>query len=813
MADSWKEEAGNPTVSESQVMLSQDPPGEASLLVEELQAEDQTTGIQEPTRRKHRSPFRPRTKDDGSARSPSPASMSSASRPQTASSQIPTQTSTSNDISGRPFARAPSNHNMSGLLRRRTSKLGDASDEAYPSLDKTNSIMARKSLGGDTERDKPKAFVPVGVSRLHLVEFPDLIMKPIYWSPINDMSSVIRATWFYKENMSPVPADVVNQLEVGFEFVKPFAETYQDELDACVENGAAAELKVVHKLWPVEPKQSRPSTATDTFDDDFVSMSKDAETILPEAQVNTAADRRKQPKPRMYETYSVVYVDKANAQILKPSLLPSPKQSRTPLRAIRKGRQIGIAVVRGFDRKAWQKLHPPPKMDNKAAHAKVGAYMSQSGDAATRVRRMSCVTCDNDAKKPQVSDLVLVVHGIGQKLSERVDSFHFTHAINELRREFNVELSAESLKGNLEENKGIMVLPVNWRLTVSFEEDAKPAEASAESNKYQLKDITPDSLQGIRSLISDVMLDIPYYLSHHKEKMTSAVIREANRVYRLWCRNNPGFRQHGRVHVLAHSLGAAMVVDILSHQPTRVPEDLDLMHGKPSCNMFEFNTTNLFCCGSPAGFFLLLNNANLVPRKGLDKPGMEGQDHGPGIAGEAGQFGCLSVDNIYNVIHRNDPISYQLNACVDSQLAASLQKATVPSASVGLFNRVGNTLRWTSALGTDVYSSNAPVGRPHMQQMPSTVELETHNFTKEEIAEKRMYLLNENGQIDYFLNAGGGALDIQYLNMLGAHSSYWLLQDFVKFLVVEIGRKPGKENTLPVLRAVKRREYKKGSIA
>ena len=32
--------------------------------------------------------------------------------------------------------------------------------------------------------------------------------------------------------------------------------------------------------------------------------------------------------------------------------------------------------------------------------------------------------------------------------------------------------------------------------------------------------------------------------------------------------------------------------------------------------------------------------------------------------------------------------------------------------------------------------------------------------------QQRMYLLNDNGQIDYTLHSGGGPLEIQYLNML-----------------------------------------------
>lgn len=40
--------------------------------------------------------------------------------------------------------------------------------------------------------------VPVGVSRLHMTSLPALQMKPLYWSPINDIAIVTRATWFYR---------------------------------------------------------------------------------------------------------------------------------------------------------------------------------------------------------------------------------------------------------------------------------------------------------------------------------------------------------------------------------------------------------------------------------------------------------------------------------------------------------------------------------------------------------------------------------------------------------------------------------------
>lgn len=71
-----------------------------------------------------------------------------------------------------------------------------------------------------------------------------------------------------------------------------------------------------------------------------------------------------------------------------------------------------------------------------------------------------------------------------------------------------------------------------------------------------------------------------------------------------------------------------------------------------------------------------------------------------------------------------------------------------------------------------------------------------------------MLLLNDNGQIDYFISGGGGPLNIQYLNMLSAHSSYWILPDFVRFLVVEIARRQDRDGTLLVLRAEKKKGRK-----
>lgn len=221
------------------------------------------------------------------------------------------------------------------------------------------------------------------------------------------------------------------------------------------------------------------------------------------------------------------------------------------------------------------------------------------------------------------------------------------------------------------------------------------------------------------------------------------------------------------------------------------------------------------------GLPVLTNTAKLLPRRGRNKPGSDGDDRHHGVAGEADTYGCLAVDNVYNIMHTTDreppakadqtpltslAITYSANAAVDTELARSLKTATIPSTASSFWQSVSGVFRWGPA--TSSLAASAAPASSTASKLPPNVELETHDFTREEIAEKRMLLLNDNGQIDYFLSGGGGPLNIQYLNMLSAHSSYWTLTDFVRFVVVEVARRQGREGALAAFRAEKKKGYR-----
>ncbi|KAI1007282.1 hypothetical protein K3495_g936 [Podosphaera aphanis] len=653
--------------------------------------------------------------------------------------------------------------------------------------------------------------VPVGVSKLHLVELPILQMKPIYWSPVHDMASVIRGTWFFKENMYPVEPAISNQLELGYCKLKPWTQTWKDELESALVAGALGEEKIVHRLWPKEKEGASTKKLSGYFNCRFSSNQSCVKGYLhgevaAEGIIGFEIDDQNLSSPdsvtKKYSTAQIIYKDSRHAFILKPSLQPSAYYGRKPLQKIKKGITVGIPVIRGFDWKAWDQLHPSKKMSTKMEGPSIAAWNQDSS------MKKVCSACMSQQTQVKTTDLVLIVHGIGQKLSERVESFNFTHAVNDFRRSMNAELYNNSyVKRVLRKNwGGMMVLPVNWRSNLSFEDGGlmKSGDLNRQNLDYSLPDVTQESLPAVRRMISDVMLDIPYYMSHHKPKMIQAVVQEANRVYRLWCKNNPDFEEKGRVHLIAHSLGSVMVMEILSKQPTIIPK-LNLLSSEINTMNFDFKTTNCFFVGSPAGFFLLLEQKNIHPRRGLVKPDAEGFDD-EGITGNAGDFGCMVVDNLYNVMHYNDPIAYRLNSTVDRKYAESLREAQLPSATTGIFESLGKAIR-SFAPGITPAQEMIPVGQDckvsSMAHLPSSLEMEVHDFTREESAEKKFNLLNDNGQIDWYMNSGRGPLEIQYLNMLGAHSSYWTNPDFVRIVVVECGREPGKNSTLPSMRAAK----------
>ncbi|KAK6030493.1 DDHD domain protein [Ostertagia ostertagi] len=255
----------------------------------------------------------------------------------------------------------------------------------------------------------------------------------------------------------------------------------------------------------------------------------------------------------------------------------------------------------------------------------------------------------------EISHLILVVHGIGQKGYENL--------IAE-----NAQQVREAVVGALErcypEEKGRpMFLPVEWRSILKLDDGITDV-------------ITLPKMSSMRNVLNSTAMDLMYYQSPlYRREIVGGVVRQLNRIYTLFTENNPNFS--GPVSIFAHSLGSVIIYDILLRwSPFQLydkyvthamdihlkectdPENIEALKAfqKARNALYEkidgginkmlqsndeelmFKVKYLFAIGSPLAVFLVMRgatHADLLPAK-------------------------MNVERIFNIFHPYDPVAYRL---------------------------------------------------------------------------------------------------------------------------------------------------------
>lgn len=286
-----------------------------------------------------------------------------------------------------------------------------------------------------------------------------------------------------------------------------------------------------------------------------------------------------------------------------------------------------------------------------------------------------------DDRKNEPPELVFAIHGIGQQLTEDFEALDFVYDVEHLRNLASENASDPAVR-RLSRGRRAQFIPICWRRFMEFDE-----KSDTNDNFYTLEDITSSAaIPVVRNFITKVALDVPFYLSRHRQKMIDSVRSELNRTYRLFCRRNPEFEKHGgRVSVIGHSLGSALAADILSAQPSKVPplsevskSDGDVLR---SNNCLLFNVKNLFFIGSPVAFFFHLDGGQLIARSGTER---NPENNSDALDGRVGRYGCLAAESVYNIFNPNDPVAFQLAPTVDSAYAKLIKPISIESATEAL---------------------------------------------------------------------------------------------------------------------------------
>lgn len=313
----------------------------------------------------------------------------------------------------------------------------------------------------------------------------------------------------------------------------------------------------------------------------------------------------------------------------------------------------------------------------------------------------------------EIEHLLLITHGIGQRLGMRMESINFIRDVNTMRKSLksvyaaSPDLQALNSETDSEtKNNRIQVIPIVWRHLLDFPKQSLKhnrkehdlGDLDHDDHEYpNLEDITVEGVPAVRNFLTDLALDILLYQSPaYKGHISRIVVDELNRIYRLFKERNPTFK--GKVSLVGHSLGSAIMFDILCLQkdPNTKPgmETSKKRHHTDEGLKLDFEVEDFYALGSPIGLFQMLKGRTIAarpsaafippktPASPLDDPfaatAME-NDHAFNITTSSPL--CKQV---FNIFHPTDPISYRMEPLISPAMSA-LKAQPLPYTKKGIF--------------------------------------------------------------------------------------------------------------------------------
>ncbi|KAF9121398.1 hypothetical protein BGW39_010564 [Mortierella sp. 14UC] len=535
------------------------------------------------------------------------------------------------------------------------------------------------------------------------VNIQNMEIKPVYW--VGPTYEVRRAVWFLwlDGKFVPCEANLSQQIEYGYS---------------------------KHRPWIAPPPPALDATGKEIIED------------KPEKSWALLGK---------YISQYVVFTDAHHAWLLSDDI--TSKVAKTIFTKVTWNANLGGArLIRGYDevekfvsKKASEEAAQKKKDGAEAKKKETPEIQKKKEAAATlkqKTKRLTEEEKDTIQESHEIGDysneeeneertidhLVLVIHGVGQKLGDRMEAINFIHDVNVMRRtiketaatftppapgtstptsgaENNGRDTPTRRRGStasknpyaIPSGSGVQVLPVEWRRQIVFgmaNDDDKDLQRDlstpeAEEGCPTMDDIMLDGVPTIRMLVSDVLMDVLLYMTpNYKRKMMEVVTAELNSVYQKFIQHNPDFiRRGGKVSILGHSLGSLLALDILNHQPFS-PNHYQPIPSSPVYEKFisfdyatnnpvslDFPVTNFFALGSPIGLFLLLKGCKLGARlSDLTN------------TGESAALPCFrpAVENMYNVFHRSDPVAHRVEPLISRSFGSMNRPALVPYHKGGL---------------------------------------------------------------------------------------------------------------------------------
>ncbi|KAL7330958.1 hypothetical protein PS15p_203222 [Mucor circinelloides] len=668
--------------------------------------------------------------------------------------------------------------------------------------------------------------VPVNEDHLFQVDIYKREISPVYWE--GPVFEVRRATWFMQTDSKWLPCEenMAKQIEQGYHKHKPIKS---EPVVVVAELGSMVDKEKDIGQVDEWPKEEPPSTTVKPINDLKVNEEQKEYLLGP------------------YLGQYVIYSSPTQAWLLYDTA--PAKIAKSFLEKLTNNQNLGgVKLLRGYNEveKETAKKEQEVKKDAKApdevdVNRKLHLDLeddkprlsTDSGDLSRGISpqkkkeleekemiQQRAEDYDNEDSEEDVRNIdqiVFVIHGIGQQMSERMGQ-NFVHDVNVLRKTMKSTWPiAVSGTQPLDRPNGIQVLPILWRKGILFGTDDMDEDSKLESDIGisddddgcpTLDEITLEGAPNIRTLVSDVFLDIPLYMtSKYHDLMIHVVTKEINRVYKLFIERNPYFlKNNGQVSIVAHSLGSLLGFDILSVQPFTHIQKPNVQQNSSAYNeknlaTLNFPVKNYFALGSPLGMIMLLRGNKMVSRKTLTEPPSKQNNDNPV------SFVYPAADNIYNIFHKSDPVAYRLEPLVVRHYGAKLKPVPIPyikgglksmldagfNAGSDLANRAGAMFEsiktgFTSSLLMRGLGFSKPLeyasGSAELQEWQSQTDPNIMATRANAKSATKLKCLNPTGRLDFYLQEG--LLENAYLSALSVHMSYWQDVDVAGFLIREI---------------------------
>jgi len=358
--------------------------------------------------------------------------------------------------------------------------------------------------------------------------------------------------------------------------------------------------------------------------------------------------------------------------------------------------------------------------------------------------------------------LLFLVHGIGEHqdfLDDKIVSWDGSEGGVGGNHEFRQLLAAVASRRLGAAPLSLTVASVEWHsaLRATASDDGAAAVSDDAAADALLGACSPTGVTALRAFTRSNVMDVLYYTSvPHAQLIVDTVLEQMSKRWASFLVERPGW--DGSVHLLGHSLGSLIVLDIITHAGTS-------WHGVCYPEL-PFPVTHVFVCGSPAPLFLVARRQVVAV--------------GSAEAAAAAPPARLPCAGFFNFVNASDPIAHFYNPFLIYTSDGSDDGGTRPGCGEG----ARLAIRSAATLKSLVEAQRSP---PPPHELPAASKTVPTGSPVEVVVAAVREAETKRAAIDHHIISKAAWTSVgAALNVPAAHASYWYSEEICLFILLQM---------------------------